>query len=72
MNDTEAILQEVKDHAAYWNSNMAKRLTVEKHLTEKGVQDVTAKVDALINSGKLVLTHISKHSAEYLQVKEES
>jgi hypothetical protein len=64
-DEEELILREVRDHAAYWRSDMAKRITVEKHLTQKGVKDVEAKVDALIKKGKLVL--IPKPRGDYLK-----
>jgi hypothetical protein len=65
MSDEELILQEVRDHAAYWQSDMAKRITVEKHLREKGMKDVAAKVDQLIKAGKLTL--IPKPRGDYLK-----
>ena len=70
MNEEEEakILQEVRDHAAYWHSDMAKRVTVEKHLSEKGIKYVAFKVELLIGSGRLV--RIPRHRGDYLKVKE--
>jgi hypothetical protein len=70
MNEEEMILQEVRDHAAYWQSDMAKRITVEKHLREKGMKDVVAKVDQLIKAGKLIL--IPKPRGDYLKERKRS
>jgi hypothetical protein len=63
------IVQEVKDHATYWKSDKAKRLTVEKHLTQKGVMDVGQKIDALISLG--VLGRVEGRS-EYLRIVQDS
>lgn len=63
--ENELILQEVRDHAKYWHSDMAKRITIEKHLKEKGMKDVAAKVDQLIKAGKLIL--IPKPRGDYLK-----
>ncbi len=68
MNEEDRILQEVRDHAAYWHSFMAKRLTIEKHLTQKGVVNVAAKIDVLIAEGKLVL--IPRPRGDYLREPE--
>jgi DNA-directed RNA polymerase subunit RPC12/RpoP len=68
MSETERILQEVRDHAAYWHSDMAKRLTVEKHLAQKGIIDVETKVNELIKTGKLTL--IPKPRGDYLKEPE--
>jgi len=65
VDENEIILKEIRDHAKYWHSDMAKRLTVEKHLTEKGIKDVSAKIDNLIEAGKL--TRIPKRSGDYLK-----
>jgi hypothetical protein len=65
MEDDETIRHEIRDHAQYWHSDMAKRLTVEKHLTQKGIKDVSAKIDKLIAAGKL--TRIPKRSGDYLK-----
>jgi hypothetical protein len=65
MTDEDLILQEVRDHANYWHSDMCKRLTVEKHLANKGMKDVTAKVEQLIGNGKLI--RIPKHTGDYLK-----
>jgi len=65
MSEEEMILQEVRDHAAYWHSDMAKRITVEKYLKQKGIINVEAKVDGLIKAGKLIL--IPKPRGDYLQ-----
>jgi hypothetical protein len=67
-SEEERILQEVRDHAAYWHSFMAKRVTVEKHLTQKGIENVAAKVDVLIAAGKLVL--IPRPKGDYLREPE--
>jgi hypothetical protein len=66
MSEEEKILQEVKDHAAYWHSDMAKRVTVEKHLKQKGIQLVEARVDLLIKAGKLEV--IKAPRGDYLKV----
>ena len=66
--EEEMILQEVRDHAAYWHSFMAKRVTVEKHLTEKGIENVPAKIDVLIGAGRLVL--IPRPRGDYLREPE--
>lgn len=66
--EEEMILREVRDHAAYWHSDIAKRITVEKHLTQKGIKDVEAKVDALIKAGKLIL--IPKPRGDYVKEPE--
>ena len=66
LSDEEMIIKEIKDHAAYWHSNMAKRITVEKHLTQKGVENVESKVDELIKAEKLVL--VPKPRGDYLKV----
>lgn len=58
------ILQEVRDHAKYWHSDMAKRITVEKHLFIKGMVDAHSKIDQLIKVGKLIL--IPKPRGDYL------
>ena len=58
-------MQEVRDHAKYWQSDMAKRITVEKHLVEKGIEDVGSKIDTLISAGKLVL--IPRPRGDYLK-----
>jgi len=68
MEDEEAILQEVRDHAAYWHSDMAKRITVEKHLKQKGIKDVEEKIDAMVKAGKLIL--IPKRSGDYVKIPE--
>jgi hypothetical protein len=68
MSDEEMILKEVRDHAAYWHSDMAKRITVEKHLTQKGMKDVESKVDAMIKLGKLIL--IPKPRGDYVKEPE--
>jgi hypothetical protein len=65
ITDEALILQEVRDHAAYWRSDMAKRFTVEKHLARKGMSDVSVKVDELIASGKLL--RIRKRSGDYIK-----
>lgn len=65
ISEEQRILQEVRDHAAYWHSFMAKRATVEKHLSVKGIKDVAAKIDQLIKDGKLVL--IPKPRGDYLK-----
>lgn len=65
VSEEERILQEVRDHAAYWHSFMAKRVTVEKHLTQKGVENVAAKIDVLIAAGKLVL--VPRPRGDYLK-----
>lgn len=65
MGEAEIILQEVRDHAAYWHSDMAKRITVEKHLEQKGVKDVEAKMDEMIKAGKLIL--IPKRTGDYVK-----
>lgn len=64
-DETERILQEIRDHAVYWHSDRAKRITVEKHLKQKGMKDVEAKIDALIKAGKLTL--IPQSRGDYLQ-----
>lgn len=64
--DEMMILLEVKDHATYWQSDMAKRITVEKHLAKKGIGNVEVKIDLLIRAGKLVL--IPKPRGDYLKV----
>lgn len=63
--DAQQILAEVKDHAAFWHSDMAKRCTVEKHLAQKGMPDVEAKVNELIKTGKLSL--IPKPKGDYIK-----
>lgn len=63
--EEELILQEVRDHAAYWKSDRAKRITVEKHLTQKGIVDVEPKIDDLIKAGKLLL--IPKPHGDYVK-----
>lgn len=65
MDESQTILEEIRDHAKYWGSDMAKRLTVEKHLTQKGIHDVSAKIDRMIDDGKL--KRIPKHSGDYLK-----
>ena len=65
MTEEEMIMQEVRDHAKYWHSDMAKRITVEKHLAEKGIEDVASKIDKLIGAGKLVL--IPRPRGDYLK-----
>lgn len=65
LDEDEMIMQEVRDHAKYWHSDMAKRITVEKHLTHKGIKDVTSKIDRLISAGKLVL--IPRPRGDYLK-----
>ena len=67
-SDEEKILQEVRDHAAYWHSDRAKRITVEKHLKQKGMKDVEIKIDDLIRTGKLIL--IPQSRGEYLKETE--
>jgi hypothetical protein len=59
------IIQEVRDHAEHWHSDMAKRITVEKHLAQKGIEDVESKIDKLISAGKLVL--IPRPRGDYLK-----
>ena len=68
--DDELILLEVRDHAKYWRSDIAKRQTVEKHLTQKGMKDVTAKIDRLIADGKLIL--IPKRLGDYVKDNDRS
>jgi hypothetical protein len=63
--EEELILQEVRDHAAYWKSDRAKRITVEKHLTQKGIENVESKIDGLIKAGKLLL--IPKPHGDYVK-----
>lgn len=65
MSETDKILREVRDHATYWHSDRAKRITVEKHLKQKGMEDVEAKIDHLIKIGKLTL--IPKSRGDYLK-----
>ena len=69
-SDEERILQEVRDHATYWHSDKAKRITVERHLKQKGMKDVEIKIDDLIRTGKL--THIPQPRGEYLKEAEPS
>lgn len=64
-SEEETILQEVRDHAAYWHSDIAKRITVEKHLAQKGIENVQSKIDVLIKAGKLIL--IPKPRGDYLK-----
>jgi hypothetical protein len=68
--EEKLIMQEVLDHEAYWRSDRAKRITVEKHLTEKGVKHVKDKIDTLIQSRKLML--IPKPKGDYLSVPVDS
>ena len=64
--EEETILQEVRDHAAYWHSDMAKRITVEKHLKQKGIKDVEEKIDAMTKAGTLIL--IPKPRGDYVKI----
>jgi hypothetical protein len=64
--EEEVILKEVRDHAKYWHSDKAKRITVEKHLEKKGLKDVHVKVDELIRWGKLIL--IPQPRGDYLRI----
>jgi hypothetical protein len=66
MTEEATIIQEIEDHAAYWHSDMAKRYTVEKHLSQKGINNVSKKIDAMIQSGKLVL--IPKPRGDYVKI----
>lgn len=65
--ETKIILQEIKDHASYWHSDIAKRFTVEKHLSAKGVNNVHAKIDDLVSSG--ILTIILRHAGDYIKIQ---
>jgi len=68
LNDAERlVVREVREHATYWRSDMAKRVTVEKHLTEKDLQGVSVVIDNLINRG--VLERIPRPRGEYLRVR---
>ena len=67
-NEENLILQEVRDHAAYWHSFMAKRITVEKHLKQKGVENVEAKIDELVKAGKLIV--IPRPKGDYLEERQ--
>jgi hypothetical protein len=64
--ENEMILQEIRDHAQYWHSDRAKRITVEKHLKQKGVENVEAKIDELVKAGKLIV--IPRPRGDYLHV----
>lgn len=67
LNDAERlVVKEVREHAAYWGSDMAKRVTVEKHLVQKKIQEVSAIIDRLIGRG--VLERIPRPRGEYLRV----
>jgi len=65
-NEEEVILQEIKDHANYWKSDMAKRITVEKHLSQKGIENVEEKINNMIKVGKIIL--IPKPHGDYVKV----
>jgi len=70
LNDAERlIVKEIRDHAAYWGSDMAKRATVENHLEEKGLvkPKLFTDIEGLISRG--VLEVIQRPRGEYLRVR---
>jgi hypothetical protein len=73
--EQKLIVEEVKDHAAFWKSDMCKRDTVERHLLglvpklhpgRKPMEDAGEKIMWMIQNGKL-LFHPSR-TGGYLSI----
>lgn len=52
-SDEDAVIQQIRHNAAYWESRRAKRSTVEKYCLEKGILNATAIMNSLIRRGKV-------------------
>lgn len=73
--EVAAILAEVADHSAFWNSDRCKRVTVEKHLGcppreehlgRKSIERISEKIDWLIVIGRLQC--FETRSGQYIKV----
>jgi hypothetical protein len=53
--EEQLILQAIHSRAAMWHSDRCKRSSTEAYLERSGIKNAHAKVQALIDSGKIVL-----------------
>jgi hypothetical protein len=73
--DEDAILEEIRDHAAYWRSDRCKLATVITHLNGStpchpnrlGIADVEAKIQWLVAVGKLEI--LPSRNSDYIKIK---